>query len=531
MGRLLAAVALILCATLCRGDRILVIPIDDRPATGQFAQMIANMASSEVRFPPFHLLGRFTKPGDPDAILDWLREQDLSRVDSLVISSDMLAYGGLIASREPNTTAGIAIERLRQLADVRKRNPHLKLYVFSAIMRLAPTATRNTAGWRLQLARYMQMRDQHRRAPTADLKKRLDALLQRVPPEELVWYEQTRLRNHEVQREMVRMCARSQFDYLLIGQDDASPFGPHIPERDRLRRMVDNLFVAGRVFFAEGIDQHSNVLVSRSMLKKAQWQPIVRVVYSDDQGRQKIADYESKPIEQSLRDQLLASGARPAEGDESYDYTVYVNTPSPRDPSFAEFTNRLNDEIDQSFPVAVADINIAKNGTSDPRLFASLSENGRMVKLLSYAGWNTAGNTIGTTIPAANVYLLSRKLNLPALDREIAKREFLLHRFVNDYAFHKFTRPMAYQMIDTSPTASREETYGSAFDEIDDFVKRDLRERLEQTFRSEFLNQTFFAGVGQYRVTGIEGVRIFLPWPRAYEVRLEFQLQTSPVVD
>lgn len=509
--------------------RILLVPVDDRPAAGQFAQMIAQMASVTVDLPPAESLGRFTAPGDPEAILDWLETQDLANVDALVISADMIGYGGLIASRANDVTAAEAIARLRRLTEIKRQNPALKLYVFTAVMRLAPTATRATAGWRLQLARYMEMRDQQRREPSADLRRRMEALLTRIPPLELQRYEAARARNVEVQRELIRVAARGGIDYLLIGQDDAKPYGPHVPERDRLRRMVDQLYAAGRVFFCEGIDQHSNLLVSRALVKKANWIPKVRVVYSDASARVRVADFESKPIFESLRDQLIASGARPMGDDGAYDYTLYLNVPNPQPEPFARFLEELTGEVDQGFPVAVADINIAKNGTADPRLFATLSENNRMVKLLAYAGWNTAGNTMGTTIPAANVYLHSRKVGADPLRRELAKREFLLHRFVNDYAYHKFTRPQAYAIIDASPTASREETYGAAFEEVDDFVRRDLRKHLDETFASDFLGQTFFAGVGQYRISGMDRVRIFLPWPRAYEVRLELGLTAEPV--
>jgi hypothetical protein len=255
----------------------------------------------------------------------------------------------------------------------------------------------------------------------------------------------------------------------------------------------------------------------------------LRIVYSDEAQKTKIANYESKQIQSGIKDQILSSGARIAVGDEDYDYTLYVNVPDRREEPFAQFQQSLTQEIDQGFPVAVADINIGKDGTSDAELFATLNQADRMFKLLSFAGWNTAGNTLGTTIPAANVYLLARRLQIDPLKREIAQREFLLHRFVNDYAYHKITRPQAYEMIDASPRASREETYGQAFDEVNDFVSRDLRSHLDRYFVDDFLGRKFFVGATQYQVSELTDVKIFLPWPRAYEVRLEFKLHATPV--
>jgi hypothetical protein len=283
------------------------------------------------------------------------------------------------------------------------------------------------------------------------------------------------------------------------------------------------------VYFSEGIDHLGNISLSRSLLKNAGWSPRLRIVYSDEAQKTKIANYESKQIQSGIKDQILSSGARIAVGDEDYDYTLYVNVPDRREEPFAQFQQSLTQEIDQGFPVAVADINIGKDGTSDAELFATLNQADRMFKLLSFAGWNTAGNTLGTTIPAANVYLLARRLQIDPLKREIAQREFLLHRFVNDYAYHKITRPQAYEMIDASPRASREETYGQAFDEVNDFVSRDLRSHLDRYFVDDFLGRKFFVGATQYQVSELTDVKIFLPWPRAYEVRLEFKLHATPV--
>jgi hypothetical protein len=526
-----AVLALILALTVAapRTERILLVPLDSRPAAGQFAQMIGKMANVEVRLPPYESLGRFTQPGNPDAIIEWLKNQDYSDVSSVVVSTDMIAYGGLIASRVNDVPEEEAQARLAELADLRKRLPNVRFYGFSSIMRLNPTATRATAAWRLQLGRYAEVKDRFRRTNDPKLKQTLRNLEAKIPPIEIQRYDQTRARNMKVQNALLRMTQAGLFDYLVFGQDDAQPFGPHISETRTLRATADRLNVQGRTYFCEGIDQLGNVLLSRALLRSRDWTPRIRVVYSDDEGRKRVADYESKPIEQSLRDQILASGARPAAPNQEYDYTLYVNVPQRRDETFQPFLESLTSEIDQGFPVSVADINLAKDGTSDPVLFEAMNQNSRSVRLLSYAGWNTAGNTLGTSIPAANIYLLARRSQDDPLRRELALREFLLHRFVNDYEYHKFVRPQAYRLIDSTPSASREETYGEAFNDVNGYVQKELDNYLQETFKAQVLGQKFFAGPKQYEISGIEGVKIFLPWPRAYEVRMEFSLTAREV--
>src|SRR5580658_7718435 len=89
-------------------DRIILVPLDTRPAAGQFAQMIARIAGEDLRMPPYKTLGRFTTPGSPEGILAWLREQDLNHVETLIVSADMICYGGLIASRADDVSEAIA---------------------------------------------------------------------------------------------------------------------------------------------------------------------------------------------------------------------------------------------------------------------------------------------------------------------------------------------------------------------------------------------------------------------------------------
>jgi hypothetical protein len=490
--------------------------------------MIGAIADVVVETPPASLLGRFTEPGNPDLILRWLEGRRLSDYRAIIVSTDMIAYGGLIASRENDVTYEEAIGRLRHFQRLRRKASKVPVYAISSIMRLTPTATRDTAGWRMELGRFVELRSRYHANPNPQMLDSLRNLRQTIPATALERYDAARARNLRVQQELVRMTSQNVFTYLVFGQDDAAVHGPHIGETARLRQMCSNLNLGSRMDFCMGIDQHANVLLSRALLREANWTPKVRVVYADPFGRQKVAAYESIAVEAAILDQIRASGARLG-SELDYDYSLFVNTPEPREHEFAFFRDSLKREIDEGFPVAVADINLGKSGTGDPALFDALTEAGRAVRLIAYAGWNTAGNTIGTTIPAANVFLLARFKAVDPLQRETAQRAFLLHRLVNDFQYHRFTRPMAFAMIDANPRASRDETSASELETVDQFVRDDLGRRLEEMFRGHFLGRRFFAGPRQYVFRDLADVDVDLPWPRAYEVRLRFRLVASEV--
>ena len=510
-------------------ERVLLIPIDDRPATTQFAQMIGDMAGVQVEMPPKNVLGKFKQPGWPEAILNWMGQQDLSTYDSVIVSTDMIAYGGLIASRVDRSSYNLAINRLREFWRLRKTAPRTKFYGFSAVMRLAPTATNETQDWMMQMSQYAIIKDRFDHKPTVADSRRLKNLERIIPKGEVKRYWGVRERNHKVQQELTRMAAYGVFDYLIFGQDDAQERGPHIRETNRLKEMVSNLNINHKVYFAEGIDQHSNILVSRAFLNAADWSPRVRIVWADEEAKKNVALYETDSIEESLRDQLVVSGATPVGAGESFDYSLYVNTPEPKTYDLKLFLDSLRTEVDQGFPVAVADINLGKTGTGDPALYNVVTEDGRATRLLAYAGWNTAGNTMGTAIPAANVYLLSRKERVDPLVREVALRKFILHRLVNDFEYHSFVRPEAYAMVKTMPNATKAEAYGDDYDRLNQYVAGDIKERLIKRFSDQLLGTKFFAGGEQYEIVGLKNVEAYLPWPRAYEVKLEFEVEAVPV--
>ena len=225
-------------AALVADERLILIPIDSRPAAGQFPDMIAAMADVETRQPPAALLGHFTKPGNPEAILNWLENEDLSTTTAIIASTDMVAYGGLIESRLNRVTQDLALKRLSRFVKIRQKWPHLKIYGFSAVMRITPTATNAASPWRMSIAKLEELRNYYRTTADRKVLAHIEALKLKVPPAELESYRNARRRDHEVQRKLVRMTGEGAFDYTLIGQDDARPYGPHVPETLELAELI-----------------------------------------------------------------------------------------------------------------------------------------------------------------------------------------------------------------------------------------------------------------------------------------------------
>lgn len=510
-------------------QKLLLIPVDDRPAVTQFAQMIGKMAGVEVVTPPSHLLGQFVQPGNPKEILNWLKNQDLNSFDAVILSTDMIAYGGLIASRVDRSSYNLASNRLRELWKIRKTAPRVPFYGFSGLMRIAPTATEESLNYRTNLYYWALAKEKYRTTPNPETEKTIARLEQKIPADLLVRYPKTRSRNVDIQVDLVKMVYHGAFSYLVLGQDDATPSGPQVPEIQRIDQERQRLRVAERVSYCSGIDQISNNLVSRVISDLTGYRPTIRVAYAEEDGRKKIAAYETTPIEQSLREQIINSGGRLEKPGDEYDYTLYVNTPNPNPTDFDKFLLNLKLEADQGFPVAVADTNLGWTGTADPNLFEAITENQRAPKLLSYAGWNTAGNTMGTTIPAANAYLIARHLGTDELQRETALRTFLLHRLVNDYYYHRYVRPEAYKLIEKLQNGRRDQVKPQFYPQVNSLVQDQMLNYLQKTFKDQIQGRPFSIGGRTFRATELKDIQIKLPWPRAYEVFIDFTIDINAI--
>ncbi len=506
---------------------ILLIPLDSRPVSLQFPKNVAQMGKFYVETPPVEYFGNFLEPGKPDEILSWMKTQDLSQYDSVVVSLDMIFYGGLVASRTLNTDLKQANFRLEELARIKALYPKVKFYGFSAITRLAPTATPENTGWDAALAQYLSRESEFLITKNKPLLPIIEKLKAVIPKGEIEHALEIRKRNHQMQVTLIKQTQKGLLDYLVLGQDDASIYGPQVKEADELVQFSKDLGIEDHVHYGQGIDQYGMVLVSRAILKTLNYSPKVKVVYSDDKGAKKVAQYESRPISQSLEDQILASGAKKTISVwENYDYMVFVNTPKPRPIPYQLFVNHIKFANSLDLPVALADIDLSdqRGQTGNPELFRWLCDTEQMIKMMLYASWNTASNTMGTVIPAANVYSFYPSRHQPI----VAHDAFMLDRLTDDHAYHLYVRPLAKKKsieIGADPRWLTKEQHHT----VQRFVQENLKPYLMKYFDSQIKNRTYLKDWETYEITHIKDISITLPWPRIFEVQIEFDLVKNKI--
>ena len=129
---------------------IVFLPLDDRPCCWQFPQRLAQIAQVDLLLPTRALWcgedKRQPERANPEGekLLAWFKDalalgsaanRDGAEAPCLLAAVDALLYGGLVASRRPRPPYMAAPLLQRLLAEL----PGYSLYLFSVIMRVAPT--------------------------------------------------------------------------------------------------------------------------------------------------------------------------------------------------------------------------------------------------------------------------------------------------------------------------------------------------------------------------------------------------------
>ena len=482
---------------------IALLPLDNRPCNLRFPQQIAGIGNSELLVPPVELLGFFNTPGSSDALANWLR--DLPEVEALIVSIDMLAYGGLVASRRPKVDVEQARQRLSALRIFHEKCPRVPIYAFNVLMRLAVTMDSDKAVANYyNVMRYARLVDEAERFGSEHLRLELAKVTEQIPPDVLQEYLAARARNHSVNRLMVEWLGEGIFDSLLITQEDATEFGLHRREQDDLLKLAGEMNVGERFSLHPGADEAALTLLARH------WNTGVRlrVHWSNVRDSARVAPFEDRPYNIALQQHIAAMRGRAVGENEDADFELFVNAPvggSQKDEGEAErairhaglrpFLREIAAAADAGAKIAVCDVGFP-NG-ADNMLMTELEERNLLGRLSVFGGWNTAGNTTGTVL--AQCAALLRGGGATA----IQNRTFLFERYIDDWLYQARVRARIEKIardLGVSPLNMN-----------DDYTQVEAQTRRELTGLAQVLAKRHFGAT-------LDECRIALPWHRTFEV-------------
>jgi len=496
---------------------IALLPLDDRPCNTRFPAQIAAIGADALCQPPLEFLGRFNQAGDFSALKSWL--EGLPEVSALIVSIDMLAYGGLVASRKTTTPLETALERLEILRQWRKSRPDVPIYAFNVLMRLAVTMDSDAAvPHYYNVMKWARLCDEANRFPTPENQNELREIRALIPDAIIESYLKARHRNHSVNLAMIDWLGEGVFDFLLVTQEDCTEFGLHRAEQAELLARVEKLGVSDKFALHPGADEAALTLLAR------EWNDglAVRIAWSSEARKRDIAVFEDIPYEDALRSHIGALRGVIAGENEEADVHLFVNAPvggsqkneteeskaARRQEFSSAFLPQIFACLEKGERVALCDVAFP-NG-ADEVLMDAVSQfpHEILARLIAYGGWNTAGNTTGTILAQCAALVRSQKMGLGD-EAEPLNRDFLFERLLDDWFYQANLRArLEKEARDSgfSPLSMNGQTR-----QIEDSARREI------TLFANNLARTHFHA-------RVRDLRVALPWGRTFEVSVGAKL-------
>lgn len=512
---------------------LLMVPLDDRPANLYFPQQVGKAAGINVITPPKEIIGYYNTPGNSEKITNWLIENG-EKADGFVLSTSMLAYGGLIASRTGVKSKEEALEGIQVIKNLKEKYPDKPIYVYDTIQRLAVTAiNEDYRKYYDQIREWAILYDKVNNFGMEEERERLEELEALIPEEVLEDYLNARARNHEINKIMIDWAADDFVDYLILAQDDAATYGLHREEREKLLEKVKGLDIEEKVTIFPGADEVDVVLVSRFVTEVFNLHPTYYIEYGGIHGQNWIAPFEDTTLHENVIKHIIASGAEVIDSEEDADIHLLLNTPSEeesnRSSDIDEMVKRIEALVQSDKQVAIGDVLIVNK--ADEEFVMTLSEKVDLTKILSYSGWNTAGNALGITVGHAtsrDVFLNQTSGFGVPLYQQAAKShyEFLLHRFAKDQGYKNVVQPNANQYI--NEIGADPWDLDKNYEEVNQFVKDQLKEETSKWYNHFDKKKVYIGTRGNkdfyQTINNLEDVHVKLPWPRTFEAELEPRL-------
>ncbi|HEY9840824.1 MAG TPA: DUF4127 family protein [Candidatus Obscuribacterales bacterium] len=412
----------------------LFLPLDGRPCNARFPVELAALAGQALASPPTEQLGNARQSARRDRLQAWL-ESRLEGAQGLMLSLDTWIYGNLVASRKNREGLEQLRARIGLLADYRARG--LAIHGFATLLRLSNSNddTEERPYWALhgqQIYRYSWLEHYLRENQDAELEAEFASLEAAIPTEALADYRQLRARNFAILQELLTAVEQELLQTLLIGCDDGGSHGWTVLERQHLQAEIEARGLGQHVLLYPGADELACTLLARVLAP----QPLrLQLAWTHPEANAQITRYEGIPLAETLAHQARAAGVELADPDETGEGLLWIhNPPGEQIDQFldrehrvafaAAHTEALLAALRQNgIPVALADVVYANGG--DIELLECLERERQLFGLSAYAGWNTAGNTLGMLLAWFKLCLL--RLRDPA-----AQQRFLVERLADD---------------------------------------------------------------------------------------------------
>lgn len=356
--------------------KILLLPLDERPCNAAFPGRLFPADKVQILLP--RKLGHKKEPADFSVLSDFLFEK-AKDADALLLSLDMLLYGGLIPSRLHHLKTETLFSRLHLIRELKEKYPSLPIYAFATVMRcpayssddeepdyyesfgsaihargvlmhraLAGLTTSSEAEGPVPspaglLPAASNSPSPAGLLPAASGEGEISAPFSSAEPVSasslcdvdtqdfeacLEDYLARRALNKQLSLQALELVKEGILESIVFPQDDSMRFGFPAMDQEEIRRRILTLGLTERAMMYPGSDEIALTLLCRILLNHHGFLPKVYVKYLTDGARSLIPLYEGLPLSATTSYQLHAAGCITADTCAEADIVLLETAPS-----------------------------------------------------------------------------------------------------------------------------------------------------------------------------------------------------------
>ena len=500
--------------------RVALVPEDSRPVCFQDVRILGLVSDIDVVGPPPSRLGRADQEGDADGIVEWLDGLDVATLDAVIVSTDMLVYGGLAGSQKAGVAQDRALARLAALGRLKARRHDLQIYAFSTLLRLKPPEEGHKGQWKDSLEQWAVLGGGTAVDSQAATEARV--LEGTIPPTMIDAYRAFRARNLAVTLASADAVTRGDLDALVVGTQDATVQGLAAAERDAILAKVAGPS-SSRVAFAPGTDGIAALLLARAAVARLSAVPAIAVERTPATS---APDYG--PTLDAYRAIIGGRVTAPAG---SRSLTVLVFSGRDNAPAAASAAERAATLTAAGATVSIGDVSPeGVPGASQP-LAEDLRNRHLFLKLAGYA----AGGEPSTTLAAALAQGVLRIVGLESVARRSpaaatrltsAHAYAQLRRLTVDFVYQTIVRPQAVEEYLTPHKMDPGHLNPDEIVRVRDYLKGEVQP-LAENLVGEFGDRPRTPRPHTLTLTDLEDFSLSLPWGRLDEVEIAFRITST----
>ncbi|MEA4891625.1 MAG: DUF4127 family protein [Peptococcaceae bacterium] len=487
--------------------RVVLLPLDSRPVNTELPIQLASAGGISVTSPEAAILDQFLTPSQPEPLYEWLKANTGGSDEVVILHVNQLLFGGLLNSRE-EVQYRDASDKLLALQDYLLQlppKPNQKMVLIYILPRLLPSQyDQEMWAYEKELTELSQLKHKMSADPEdLSLYSRVYELESAVPQEIRHRYETLYVQAYNTGLNLLDWAGQGYADEVLIGLDDSAEYGLNIKVFNDLKSIAAQRGLT-KAFFLHGADELAALAIARHSLELGADSATFHLTWLTPGQEETIFPYEAAPLRQNYAEKVnyLYYGKPEGAGSPLEKY-IYLN--SGQELSAEEMTAAWeavrNDRRPQGSLAGLADV--AKvNGSWQPFIDA-IGVDKVYDYVDAYAGWNTAGNSLGTVI--AQLVFEERGQSLTgtaARESRQAIKALQRLRLLDDYLYQSVVRPEFIQW--TKDQGFNYLVFGDRWQEANEKIQAMMAE-----------------AAAPYELFKGFSYRFRFPWPRYFEIGIQ----------